>query len=269
VKQGPLSVVGLERILTPSINKTNLRAALVRLHKKGLLKRRFDNAYGTVYHYLSDDPKIMNVISRLFECPAEGLRNPCFRHAELLHSQECAIWFYKLQRLFPQAKVLREHEFSSDPLASSALLSEKLGATKRPDLMILFPSVTAQKFVKVGVEIERFLKSKKRLVQKLDQYASRSILDGVIYVCASDTIESALRTVYRSRVIERALRVNHYGSNFLLFTQLQPVTTEEEPVMRNAALQTVNLSSWLHHLSQTEHSRRRDKNSPSTVPPHR
>lgn len=126
--------------------------------------------------------------------------------------------------------------------------------------MILFvPRRNRSGQIAVAVEVERHVKSDKRLRAKLAKYASRSLLDGLIYICERDAILERLRQVYFSPSMGRLQRIQHYHENFFLFAYSNAYRFDGDIRMRNAGLHDVWLQMWITHLASTIREDRRDK----------
>ena len=258
-RHGPLSVRGLQTLLEPPIKRRRLREVLQRWRDKGILYQRYDRIFGdsAVYHGITQKPMGRSLAAQVLAISPDKLCQPHFRHVELIHSEACAIWSERFRRLFPESLVLREHQFWDNPVVKRKLLLGEDTSDQLPDIIIMSAGQDGST-VAAGVEIERSIKSEKRLVYKLRKYAVKTHLDGVIYLCDKKTIADRLKLVYTSKILESALRIKHYGLNFLLLSEGTLDAKTKEPVMYNAALQRISLRDWLRTLNENKIRSRRD-----------
>ena len=260
VEHGPLSMRGLMACLEPSIQRKRLYEVLQRLRKSRLVTQRLYLGLGksAFFYDITKEPKLMDMVSRVIGSDIAKARRPHFRRIEMIHSENCAIWKEVFKRLFPEARIIREHEFYGNREVSQLLLSQGDDRETDPDLLLIFKSKVDDGPVSVAIEIERTPKSRVRLIRKLRKYARQTRLDGVIYICEETALSERLRGVYNSWVLNDALRVKHYGNNFILFTDGVFNPAQGEPMMFNAALENVSLTAWMHQLKHTATSSRRD-----------
>jgi len=261
-EHGPLSKRGLMACLEPPIARRRLYEVLQRLLEGRLLTQRLYRGLGksAFFYEISKEPRMVDAVSQIIGKDLTAIRSPYFRRIELIHSENCAIWKEVFKRLFPQARIIREHEFYGNGEVSQLLLSQGNDRETDPDLLLIFESKVDGSPISVAIEIERNPKSKVRLARKLRKYAAQSRLDGVIYICEEHSLSERLRGVYNSWVLRDALRVKQYGSNFILFSDGAFDQGAGEPMMFNAALESVSLKTWMHKLLNTACSSRRDLN---------
>lgn len=260
-EHGPLSIRGIEACLQTPIRRKKLQEVLNRLHRRGLLRKRFDKALGGggVSYQIAQDPTTRAIVGELLDVVPEALHQPQYRHRTFIHSENCAVWFEILSRMFPDFRIVKEHEIGDDPIASRLLLLKDEEDDVCPDLLLIAPSKAGSGHVSIAVEIEKTGKTKKRLLRKLKKYATQTLLDGMVYVCDTHSICERLRQVYQSKVIERALRIKHYENNFFLFSDGSLSSSRLEPAMFNSRLEDISLSDWIRTLTNTNYKHRRDE----------
>jgi hypothetical protein len=154
----------------------------------------------------------------------------------------------------------------SYPLAMNILLCDRKDFDVRPDLLVIFPRDGQGSRKSIAVEFERTVKSKKRLYRKLKKYTSATRLDGLVYICEADTITNKLSHIYASRVLGEALRIKHYGNNFLMFATNTATSKVHGPILVNTASQVVSLQEWGHWLRTTERHFRRNSQIGTSAP---
>ena len=259
-EHGPLSRRGLKACLYPPIEQRRLYEVIKRLLSGGLIVKRHYKSLGkdAQYYQLTQQPEQLEKVAKVLGVNFGELRQPHFSRIEMFHSETCAVWKELLKHLFPEARILREHEFYGDEQVSKLLLARGEDNETRPDLLIIAKSKVAYGSVTVAVEIEKNPKSRVRLLRKLIKYATQSRLDGIIYVCEDTSLSDRLLNIYNSRVLDGALRIKHYGNNFFLFTDGTINLERTEPRMFNAALEPVSLINWITKLLNIEARSRRD-----------
>lgn len=264
-EHGPLSAKGIEACLNPTIHARPLRDVLRRLYLLNVLGRRYDRVSLRVFHQIRQAPETRTRTGEILGVAPESLAQPQFRHAELLHSEDCAAWTELLRRLFPRARVRRDYQFATDPDAQALLLMQNEGHDLLPDILFTLGEGAPASPIAVALEIERTAKSEDRLLLKLRKYAERTRIDGLIYVCSQSALQEKLVSVYKSKVLERALRINHYGKNFYLFADGSTNHRLGEPLMFNSDMEAISLRSWLSTLAATKGGGRYDSRfQPST-----
>ena len=257
---GPLSIKGVSAFVNPPMTRRRIRDALKRTYKAGLISKRNDRIFGgaAIYYQVSREPKAREEVASILKVHPDTIRTQCPRHQELLHWESCAILTELLRRLFPDAEVLRDFQLGSHPRALNLLLARKYELDLRPDMFILFPASQGFAQTSVAVEYERTQKSDKRLREKLTTYASETRVDGMVYICESDTISQRLMMLYRSKVLERSPRIRHYGANFFMLTSVGLRGTDGKFLVVNAEGKYVDLVRWIQLLRTTPSASRRD-----------
>jgi hypothetical protein len=265
-EHGPMTITGLEACLTRQSDRRSLRDVLARLYRRGILARRHDQITRRVFHQIGQNPRALRQAAEILNTTEAALSSPHFRHAELLHSEQCAIWTEYLRLFFPTAKVQRDFQFASKPEAQNLLLSRAEGRDLLPDILLRQEAQAPCRKIAVAFEIERTFKSKARLHKKLRKYAEQTRLNGLVYVTNSSSLQGRILEIYQSKVMDRALRISHYGKHFLLFSDSTFDRTTCEPRMVNSKLEDVSLSAWITTLLETKDTGRNDdkfKLSPS------
>ena len=168
------------------------------------------------------------------------------------------MWADYIRKLVPCATIVRDFNFKSSQIAGQVLLSSHNDFDLKPDLLIEIPSIDGTDSIAVGIEIERTLKANNRIEQKIFGLATRTRLDGLIYICSSESIADALHNIYRSRVLDNALRIKHYGSNFVVVSAEWRPQDQDAIVMVNAGVKPVPLAHWIYTLASTDLHERRD-----------
>ncbi len=261
-RHGPLSSRGLLQLLSPPIQERRLHASLARMVKCGLITKRMERLFrGTgVFYQISQKNVVSAAIAVTLGCEQSEVKQPYFISRELLHSESCAMWIHYLEQEFPDALVIRDFEFSRNADAVEILYVEEDDFEFVPDILLIFPRTENTPMVSVGVEIERSRKTELRIRNKLKKYANETLLDGVIYLCESDDVSNEIRRVYRSSVLGKSIRINHYGNNFLL-TQDELLNSKKNKIkMLNVKTQIIFIKEWVCTLRKFDRADRRDEN---------
>jgi hypothetical protein len=261
-QNGPLSFRGLKEMIKPEIKDRRLHSSLARLSKNGLVKKRHEKVFrgAGVYYQLVQNILARERLALVLGCSSKDVHQSFFRSRELMHTEACALWADRLQRLFPDAKIVREFEFYNTASAHEILLTHKNDSELLPDLLLTFDGASGLSKVFIAVEIERCRKSKTRLINKLRKYADETALDGVIYFCDDSEVSEPVKSIYNRKIGHKSIRVSHYADYFILFSDDLHKQIQSNTQMLNASNSSVSLTSWINHLRQVPLTSRRSKN---------
>jgi predicted transcriptional regulator len=257
---GPLSTRSLCFILKIDC-KTKVRFSLKTLYNLGLVQKisfRQEQDYGN-YFYL--DPRLDRriIICDLLKCNINDLNTVCVRHIELPHEQRCARVHHSLKTMFPNAKIYRDYEL--DKYKISEKVFPCLSSERRvyPDVLLHFVDHSREYGeCFIAFEIEESLKSKKRIMDKLQLFSSQSLLDGIVYISTASNITETIRKVFSSKVLMQNMRIKHYGQNFLLFQNQKQEDSGLLPEAFNLEGSNVKISDWAALLMRTYNVERRN-----------
>jgi hypothetical protein len=260
-RYGPLSFRGVKSMIEPPIKDRRLHDAIARVHRNGFVEKRLERVFrgAGVFYQITQDKKKQTDVASILECRPEDLRQPFFRNRELLHAESCAMWTHSLKSAFPEALIIRDFEFYGNPIAQQVLLTDRNNYELRPDMLMTFVSNSGASLTSVAFEIERSRKSERRLIAKLNKYASETLLDGVVYICDSKQTSEPVRRTYESRIMERSLRIRHYKEHFLLFQNEEKKVNAVGAQTFNALSKPVSLEKWIQKLRSTQFTARRDQ----------
>ena len=237
-----------------------IQDSLKRLFTRGLILRRFDSIPHNAgnYYQISQTGEDRKTIGRILGVEAEALLQPHFRSQELIHSELCAVWWTRFRQLLLDAEVMRDFRMVKDAGAKRVLLARHDNLRLLPDLLLRMPRGSGAGQAHIAVEVENTRKTYDRLTTKLKKLTTRTLLDGVIFICSKRTILENLTRLYVEGVRDRALRIKHYGANFLLFAEIDASMSKDELKLYNCNSQPVILQHWMHSIIHTDLRRRRD-----------
>lgn len=267
---GPLSTHTLMEIISPRISRIKLNESIQRLNKAGLVINRYSSIQEKSRRYiqLSSSKSAKVFLSNIFNVSKAVLKRTKGASNEIEHAQECVIWANRFQMLCPDAHIVRDYEISRYTEIRNILLQDPNDDVRLlPDLVLRVRNFSKTGFVNIAIEIERTIKSRGRLTEKLRKFAIQSKVDGVIYICRSEQVSRALYNVYKDRVLANSLRVKHYGLNFLMFSKNEFVPSANDFPMLNQEQKNISFNRWISFLRTIEDLDRRDsnENSPDTA----
>lgn len=242
-----LSFGAIRRLLIPEISEKRLRKVLTGLLTEGVLRRRlFHLCGGTASFYevadpLRSDREIGSVHNSL-----------------LMHNDLCAFAAELLQRANPEAICVREYAIPRSKILRSVMKYEDGSRDSLPDILLALPGQAGGAPSYIAVEIERSIKSNKRLLKKFGKYASRTRLDGVLYLSEDERVLAALRQRYQGEVAGRARRIGHYKDHFLVTAACPTKQVFEFKNPRNSNGAPVSIAGWMRGLSIVPLLERRD-----------
>jgi hypothetical protein len=161
--------------------------------------------------------------------------------------------------MFPKAKIYRDYELDKNKIAEKVFPCLSSERRVYPDVLLHFvdPSREYGECF-IAFEIEESLKSKKRIMDKLNTYSSQSLLDGVVYISTKSNITETVRNVFSSKILMQNMRIKHYGLNFLLFQNQNLKDLGLLPEAFNLEGCNVKISEWAALLMRTYNVDRRN-----------
>ncbi len=256
---GPLTRKTLSQIIPGIKSERNFRRTLNLLCDKKLVSKRFENLNGgqaTIYQ-LNQNEGVRNILSTYLDCQSEELLQKEFRYRELYHEQTAASLAYRLKAMFPEACVYRDYQLHLDQRIQTVLPQVNNIEFAKPDILLSFWTGVGHS-VSIAFEFERSAKAKHRLIHKLKSYSMESKLDGVVYIGSSDKIITHLREIFVEKVLEKSLRIKHYGSNFLLCSTFNGDIKNSLSLCLNAEMKTLRLADWITTLTTIKEVDRRN-----------
>lgn len=251
---GVLSERSLRHVLNePSVGK--IHQAILRLIDLELIQRihyKFENNHGSYYYFASGIANRL-LVAKMLGGDADSLKLECIRHAELPHEQRCARLQHDLKQMFPNATIYRDYQLDRSKVSELVFPATAIEKRLYPDIL-LHNIDESRKYGEafIAFEVEESLKSRARLLDKLHRYSTESLLSGVVYLSTKDQIGSTIYDVFRNKVLERNLRIKHYGNNFLLFQLQSPKQDGLDLYARNLDGKKVKLDLWMKDLMSTK-----------------
>ncbi len=252
-QHGPLTHEALLYMLEPPIKKRRLQMATERLMRNGLIHKRYSSLHKNMGQVIElNQTQVARVVlaDKLRTSP-EQLILDHFRSQELLHSIECAIWTEFLKRLLPEAEVVRDFQYGKLKWIESVLRLKAEEADAIPDILVRHPSKYSKGSTYIAVEIERSRKTDDRLIRKLRRITHPSRVDGILYVCENNFVESAVRRIYLNEALPRARFIRHYGNHYLVFARVNPERELKDVGVFNAEQNHLSLKNWVNFLVHT------------------
>jgi len=256
--QGPLASSTIQKIIDPPIKMRRLHDSLARLIRKNLVVRRHEGFGGRqAYYQLQPITEFHENMAKYLGCPARELNQSYFRYRELYHNNTCALVANQFAKLFPDAKVLRDFEFSYSDTARNLLLLSDTIDDLRPDILLIFPSNGNGHTTSIAVEIERTRKSNSRLSTKLRKFGQETHIDGVIYICETLRLLEIIRRNYFDRVLGKISRVKHYRDRFVTFSNAFSTQLSTNSKLITPQKTSCSLNEWITFIRSTKDEVRR------------
>ncbi len=261
-KYGVMSRKTLQKVVPDIKKERNFRNYLKNLCQKQLIVKRLENINGSVgvFYQLNQSEKIREILAKHLGCDSNQLRQREYRYKELFHEQTAILIAYYLNTNFPDAIVLREQELPQNAEAQKVIPNLELMDQLRPDVLMLLPDITKNKIISIAFEFERSVKTKNRLLNKLKFYTAQTHIDGVVYIASVDRIINNLTEIYDSKILEKAVRIKHYGKNFLLTTMWKTDIEKSFDLLKNRNEHHYSLLNYVVQLQQNSNRLRSDKN---------
>lgn len=246
-KHSALSSGSIRLLLDPPLSRRRVLDILGTLGKRGVVHKRISRMFGghAVFYELSSMHRVQLGIPRVY-------------WGTLVHNDYCSLVHAYLERMFPRARLIREHAIRSEESVAKVMQFDQDYPDAIPDILLVYPSTNPKRPIYIAIEIERMAKSEIRLLRKFSKYASGTMLDGVIYLSEDASLLRLLRRFYQTKIAPEALRVVHYPNHFLLTGSCPTRRNFRITDLRNSEDISVSLTSWMQKLASTEYDLRRD-----------
>lgn len=247
----------LHRMINPSTQKKNLRQSISILKRKGLIESLCLTQH-LHFYFLSQAQKNRENVAELIGATASDVKQSLLRKRDWIHNQWCEYWIHSIKRIFPEAEIIRENNIIDHDKTKRILRLTSRDFELMPDFLLIFPATSTSEEVSIAFEIERTRKSDKRIMKKLKRYLNGTYLDGLIYICDSGRLVETISLLYKSKLLDNAERIKHYGNNFFLFSDA--MTCGDLPLnsLFNTNRKSADFTEWCNYLRTTKRTLRRD-----------
>lgn len=250
------------QVVVPEIkDKRNFQKVLKNLLDRKLIVKRYDHFSQNIgaFYQLNQSSFAREALGKYLNQDPNRLLQKDLRYKELYHEQVLARMAYYFNQKYPQALVLKDNELAKNEGARSIISGLSKPEALKPDLLLIFPKTATSDEVSIAVEFERTAKAKRRLLYKLNFYTQRTSVDGVLYFYSESRIDHNLHEIYVNRVLERALRIRHYGKNFLLTSSFSGDVENAMNLLCNRDKNYYSFQKWLVNLTTGSEYARRDE----------
>lgn len=261
LKYGVMNRRTLQTVVPEIKDSRNFRRTLKNLCDRKLIVKRYDtiNDYQAVFYQLNQKSYIREALASFLDTQAERIQQKDIRYKELLHEQVLTKICYYLNTKYPGAVILRDHELSSSLDAQNIISGLDQFDQMKPDLLFIIATSDQSKKISIAIEFERTAKSKDRMQQKLNFYTQSTRVDGVIYFYSKNRIDHNLHELFVDQVLEKSLRVKHYGKNFLLTSAFNDDVEKSMNLLRNRNNNYYTFQNWLDFFTTSSAQNRRDE----------
>jgi hypothetical protein len=261
LKYGVMNRRTLQTVVPEIKDSRNFRKTLKNLLDRKLIVKRYDtiNDYIAVFYQLNQKSFIREALASYLDTQSEVIQQKELRYKELLHEQVLTKISYHLSKRYPNAVILRDHELALNNEAQNIISGLDQVDQMKPDLLFLITTSDQSRKISIAIEFERTAKSKDRMQQKLNFYTQSTRVDGVIYFYSKNRIDHNLNDLFIDRVLEKSLRIKHYGKNFLLTSELHDDVEKSMKLLKNRNGNYYSFQNWLDCLTTSSASNRRDE----------
>jgi truncated hemoglobin YjbI len=212
-----------------------------------------------VFYQLNQKSFIREALASYLDTKSEFIQQKDLRYKELFHEQVLTKISYYLIKKYPNAVILRDHELALNNEAQNIISGLVQADQMKPDLLFLISTSGQSRKISIAIEYERTAKSKDRMHQKLNFYTQSTRVDGVIYFYSKNRIDHNLNDLFIDHVLEKSLRIKHFGKNFLLTSELYDDVEKSMKLLKNRNGNYYSFQNWLDCLTTSSASNRRDE----------
>ena len=240
-----LSTSTIRCLLEPKPSTRQVERSIERLAKAGrAMTRKFRIGGGHAnFHELTEDMR-------------QRLKLKKVHTSHLDHNDYIAMSVEILKRWFPEARFVFEKSMSEDAEAHAALGAVENPLDALPDALMILPSSSAESRY-IAIEVERFQKCTSKLLYKLGRYATRTQLDGVLYLAPERTVLKSVSRRYQQLLQSKGARIRHYHDYFLANALLPTKHQLELTQAHNAIGEPVSIRGWIQTLRDLDTQNRK------------
>lgn len=261
LKYGIMNRRTLQQVVPEIKDHRNFRRTLTNLCGRGLIVKRYDyiNENRGVFYQLNQKSFIREVLATYLDTQAKMIEQKQLRYKELFHEQVLIKIAYHLNQNYPEAIVLKDHDLVGNDEARSIIIGLDEIDQLKPDLLFITKSKDLNRKVSVAIEFEKTMKSKIRMEEKLKFYTDQTIVDGVLYLYTNNRIDHNLHEIFMDKILNRSLRIRHYGKNFLLTCRLGDNVENSMRILFNRDMNYYSFQDWIKKLSTSSSENRRNE----------
>lgn len=262
MKYGAMNMRTLSEVLPEYKTYRNLKRTVSNLCERKLVAKRYEQINGgkSVFYQLNQKSFIREALAYYLDTHPDRLLQKTVPYKELSHEQTVAQIHYYLSTQFPEAIILKDDEIHHNAIGNKVIAGSESADAVKPDLLFIYQGKDGLKPITIAIEYERTLKSRDRIVQKLNYYAQKTLVDGVLYIYPDSMIDHNVHHSYFKNVMSRACRVKDYGHNFLLTSELSKDIKTSFEKLKNRSGNYYDFNHWLGQLLKYNEHNRIDKN---------
>lgn len=260
VKYGTMNMRTLFKVVPEYKTYRNLKRTVSNLFERKLITKRFEQINGakSVFYQLNQKSFIREALAFYLDTHPDRLIQKSVSYKELSHEQTVTQIQYYLHTNYPNSVILKDDEIHFNDTGRKIITGSDLADAIKPDLLFLNNIEGRTKPLAIAIEYERTLKSKDRIIQKLNYYVQKTLVDGVIYIYPEQIIDHNIHQIYLNTVLSRAYRIKDFGHNFLLTAELNKEIHITFENLKNRKQKMYNLKHWLSQLSHFNEYNRLD-----------
>jgi hypothetical protein len=257
---GPLPSSALQMMTEPPIMPRKIKGVLARLLNENLISLRPIKFTGRTlrYYQINQAPTILSFLAKTLNCDEHELDQSFFRHREFAHNDGVSILATRLQKLYPDAEIIRDFRLETSEEAKWIMQHSHFQEELKPDLLLRLKNAPVGNDVWIAFELEKTRKDDRRLIRKLRKYAAKTHVDGVVYICDSKYIMDSVKTNYTAYTANWARRISEYKNNFVMFASSHDLCSDQFVNLLRVDGEPAQLIQWISTLCINPMNKRAD-----------
>lgn len=251
IKYGTMDTKTILTVVPEVKNLRNLNKVLQRLRDRRLIVKRYDHLcdHKGSFYQVNQNNLVRKALGVQLNYSPEKLSQKEIRYKELFHEQTIIKIMHHFHQKYSHAEVIRDIELNKSDTAKNIIMGLEDSHTLKPDLLVVFPATKERKRISIAIEFERTVKSKMRVTDKLNFYTKNTNVDGVLYIYSLSRIDHNLHELFIDRVLDKSLRIKHYGKNFLLTSAYNGDVENSLERLQNRDKSYYSFRHWINKLS--------------------
>ena len=265
-KYGVMDTNALNELLVKKLKGSWKRELFTTLKNKKLIVSGTSLIGGspTQYWMLPDEADVYERVAARTGLKSSEFRTKRCHWSQYPHESLCTLFQASIERQMQSVRILREatNNFADLP---QHLLSEQVKENGyAPDLCLGIPtSGNAEAQLDgahrwVAVEIDRSVRSKKRVSERANIYSRHTAFDGVLYLVADQNSLENLRGIYVDQGAKNSLRITGCSNSFLASALVPKTLFDVNSLNVYCDTREISLNSWLALIAMTK-SHKRDE----------